>query len=50
VEVDYLVAEGDWAVSDADNVRRLLMERLREPGRTLWITVGLHTDPRWDAV
>lgn len=48
VEIDYLVAEGEWSVSDADRIRRRLVERLREPGRLLWITVELHTDPTWD--
>lgn len=50
VEVDYLVAEGEWSIGDADKVRGILLERLREPGRTLWITVGLHVDAQWDAV
>jgi cation diffusion facilitator family transporter len=48
VEVDYLVAEGRWSIAEADHVRRLMMARLREPGRMLWINVELHTDPDWD--
>lgn len=47
IEVDYTVGE-DRSVSDADSVRRDLIERLREPGRMLWINVELHTDPQWD--
>lgn len=49
--IDFVVADdGAWSISDADRVRRALVEQLREPGRTLWITVGLHTDPEWDAL
>lgn len=50
VEVDYLVEDdGGWTISDADHVRRILLARLREPGRLLWLNVELHTDPDWDA-
>lgn len=49
VEVDYLVAESDgWTIADADRLHRVLADRLREPGRLLWIHVELHTDPDWD--
>ncbi len=48
LELDYLVTE-DWAVGEADEVRRQLMTELSEPGRLLWINVELHSDPLWDA-
>lgn len=48
IELDYLVAEGQWTVSDSDRIRRTLIERLQEPGRLLWLNVELHTDPDWD--
>jgi predicted Co/Zn/Cd cation transporter (cation efflux family) len=49
VEIDYLVDQDEgWSISDADRVRRILLERLREPGRMLWLNVELHTDPDWD--
>lgn len=49
VEVDYLVADdAQWSISDADRVRREIGLRLRDPGRTLWLRVELHTDPQWD--
>lgn len=49
VEVDYLVEESDgWTITDADRIHRVLADRLREPGRLLWINVELHTDPNWD--
>ena len=51
VEVDYLVGESDgWSITDADRLHRVLADRLREPGRLLWINVELHTDPEWDTV
>jgi len=49
IELDYLVVEGRWTISDADRVRRILIQRLAEPGRLLWVNVELHTDPEWDA-
>jgi predicted Co/Zn/Cd cation transporter (cation efflux family) len=49
LEVHYVVAEdGTWSIAEADQVRRVLLHRLQEPGRTFWITVELHTDPDWD--
>lgn len=49
LEIDYLVEEDEgWSISEADRVRRALAERLRQPGRLLWISVELHTDPNWD--
>lgn len=49
LEIDYLVEEdAGWSISDADKVRRILLERLREPGRLLWLNVELHTDPEWE--
>ena len=49
LEVHYLVAEdAGCSIAEADNVRRLLLQRLQQPGRTYWITVELHTDPAWD--
>jgi predicted Co/Zn/Cd cation transporter (cation efflux family) len=48
IELDYLVPEGQWTVSDADAIRRDLHARLTEPGRLLWLNVELHTDPDWD--
>ncbi len=49
IELDFLVgADEDWAVDDADRVRRRLMADLTQPGRLLWVNVELHTDPAWD--
>lgn len=48
LELDYLV-EDEWAVGEADEVRRELLTRLSEPGRSLWINVELHSDPLWDS-
>jgi len=48
VEVDYLVAAGQWTISDVDRIRRELGRRLAEPGLNYWLNVELHTDPDWD--
>lgn len=49
VELDFVVApDGGWTVSDADVIRRRLVERLQRPGRLLWLNVELHTDQQWD--
>ena len=49
LEVHYLVAEdAGCSIAEADKVRRVLLQRLQQPGRTYWITVELHTDPAWD--
>ena len=48
LELDYLV-DDEWAVGEADLVRRQLLTDLSEPGRSLWINVELHCDPLWDA-
>ncbi len=49
LEVHYLVAEdAGYSLAEADIVRRVLLQRLQQPGRSLWITVELHTDPAWD--
>ena len=50
LELDWVVPEdGGWTVSDADRMRRRLIDELSEPGRLLWLNVELHTDPHWDA-
>ncbi len=49
LEIDYLVGQGA-EIGTADVVRRDLIQRLNEPGRSLWINVELHTDPSWDEV
>ncbi len=50
VELDFLVGpDHGWTVSDADAMRRRLVDALRRPGRLLWLNVELHTDPAWDA-
>ncbi len=49
VEVDYLVPEGVWSISDVDQIRRALGSKLAEPGLNYWLNVELHTDPDWDA-
>ena len=36
-------------MGEADEVRRELLTRLSEPGRSLWINVELHSDPLWDS-
>jgi cation diffusion facilitator family transporter len=49
VEIDVLVPDdGRWTVSDADRMRRRLMDELSRPGQVLWLNVELHTDPEWD--
>jgi predicted Co/Zn/Cd cation transporter (cation efflux family) len=48
IELDFLVEPGLWDVGDADLVRRDLLDRLAQPGRLVWVTVELHTDPTWD--
>ena len=49
VEIDVLVPDdGRWSVSDADRMRRRLMDELSRPGQVLWLNVELHTDPDWD--
>ena len=49
VELDFLVGpDQGWTVSDADHMRRRLVEELRRPGQLLWLNVELHTDPAWD--
>lgn len=48
VEVDYLVPEGQWSISDVDQIRKALGTKLAEPGLNYWLNVELHTDPNWD--
>ncbi|MGB7983298.1 MAG: cation transporter [Candidatus Nanopelagicales bacterium] len=49
IELDFLVGvEENWAVDDADRIRRRLMTDLAQPGRLLWVNVELHTDAAWD--
>lgn len=45
VEVDFLVAAGQWDVSDEDRVRRSLIGALDPLGYDIWANVELTTDP-----
>jgi predicted Co/Zn/Cd cation transporter (cation efflux family) len=47
LEVDYLVEAGRWDVSDADQVRHALRDRLARLPYTVWLNVDLSTDPSW---
>ncbi len=50
VELDFVVdPQHGWTLSDADRLRRQLVEQLQRPGQLLWLNVELHTDPAWDA-
>lgn len=45
VEVDFLVAAGEWDVSEEDRVRRSLISALTPLGLEVWANVELTTDP-----
>ncbi|MCC6495939.1 MAG: cation transporter, partial [Propionibacteriaceae bacterium] len=45
VEVDFLVAAGEWDVSEEDRVRRSLISALTPLGLEVWASVELTTDP-----
>jgi predicted Co/Zn/Cd cation transporter (cation efflux family) len=45
VEVDFVVAPGQWDVSDEDRVRRTVIAHLEPLGYDLWAHVELTTDP-----
>ncbi len=48
IDLDFVVEAGHWDIGVADIVRRELINRLRAPGRLLWVNVELHTDPNWN--
>ena len=45
VEIDYIVAAGQWDVADEDRVRRRLIGALEPLGYEIWANVELTTDP-----
>lgn len=48
VELDFLVEDTGWTVTDVDRIRRDLTTLLDRPAQVLWLNVELHTDPHWD--
>jgi predicted Co/Zn/Cd cation transporter (cation efflux family) len=47
VEVDHLVAPGEWDVAEIDRLRHALTEGWRLSGVTTWINVELSCSPVW---
>jgi len=47
VEVDHVVAAGEWDVADIDRLRTALTARLHHLSVATWINVELSCDPAW---
>jgi len=45
VEVDFIVAKGEWQVDEEDAVRLAITERLDALGLLVWPTIELTTNP-----
>lgn len=45
VEVDFIVAKGEWQVDEEDAVRLAITERLDALGLLVWATIELTTNP-----
>lgn len=45
VEVDFIVAKGEWQVDEEDAVRLAITERLDALGLLVWATIDLTTNP-----
>ena len=47
LEVDHVVAPGEWDIADMDRLRAALTERLAATPFDVWLNVDLSADPAW---